>query len=158
MKKFFFDCGTRDSTASLGILVLRMLIGLMMLFGHGIPKIQNFDAILNSKHGFYQPDFFPLSLLSAKASLLLAIGAEVVASSLLVLGLMTRPAAFVFGFSMVVAAFGALGAAPWIATGTEPSKELALLYLIPIIAIILSGAGGYSLDAAILKESKRRRW
>lgn len=156
MKKFFFDCGTRDATASLGILALRVFVGLMMLLGHGIPKIQNFEAILQK--GFYQPDFFLLSLLSAKASLLLAIGAEVVASSLLVLGLMTRPAAFVFGFSMVVAAFGALGTAPWITTGAGPSKELALMYLIPIIAIILSGAGGYSLDAAIHKESKRRRW
>jgi hypothetical protein len=32
------------------------------------------------------------------------------------------------------------------------------MYLIPVIAIILAGGGGYSLDAAIYKESKRRRW
>ncbi|MBC8125707.1 MAG: DoxX family protein [Gloeobacteraceae cyanobacterium ES-bin-144] len=156
MKKFFFDCGTRDATASIGILVLRLLVGLMMLFGHGIPKIQNFEGILEK--GFYQPDFIPFSLLSVKATLLLTIGAEVVASSLLVLGLMTRPAAFVFGFAMVVAAFGAHGADPWFSTGTGPAKELALMYLVPVVAIILSGAGGYSLDAAIYKESKRRRW
>ena len=156
MKKFFFDCGTRDATASLGLLALRMMVGLMMLIGHGIPKIQNFQAIL--KHGFYQPDLFPLSLMSTKVSLMMAIGAEVAASSLLVLGLMTRPAAFIFGFSMVVAAFGALGTAPWFCAWTGPSKELALMYLIPVIAVILSGAGGYSLDAAIYKESKRRRW
>lgn len=156
MKKFFFDCGTRDATASLGLLALRMMVGLMMLIGHGIPKIQNFHAIL--KHGFYQPDLFPLNLMSTKVSLMMAIGAEVAASSLLVLGLMTRPAAFIFGFSMVVAAFGALGTAPWFSAGTEPSKELALMYLIPVIAVILSGSGGYSLDAAIYKETKRRRW
>ena len=156
MKKFFFDCGTRDATASLGFLALRMMVGLMMLIGHGIPKIQNFETIL--KGGFYQPDFFPFSLLSSKASLVLTISAEVVAASLIIFGLMTRPAAFVFGFAMVVAAFGAHGAAPWFSTGSGPSKELALMYLIPIIAIILAGAGSYSIDAAIHKESKRRRW
>ena len=156
MKKFFFDCGTRDTTASLGFLALRILVGLMMLIGHGIPKIQNFTGILKS--GFYQPDIFPLSLMSPQVSLLMTIGAEAAASCLLVLGLMTRPAAFVFSFAMVVAAFGAQGADPWFSTGPGPSKELALMYLIPMIAIILAGGGGYSLDAAIYKESKRRRW
>jgi putative oxidoreductase len=156
MKKFLFDCGTRDATASLGFLALRAMVGLMMLVGHGIPKIQSFQAIL--KKGFYQPDVFPLSLMSPQVSLLMLIGAEVVASALLVLGLMTRPAAFVFGFAMVVAAFGAHAADPWFSAGAGGSKELALMYLIPVIVIILSGAGGYSLDAAIYKESKRRRW
>ena len=66
--------------------------------------------------------------------------------------------AFVFGFAMVVAAFGAHVADPWFAGGPGPSKELALMYLIPAVAIILSGAGAFSLDAAIHKESKRRRW
>lgn len=156
MKKFLFDCGTRDATASLGFLALRAMVGLMMLVGNGIPKIQNFQTIL--KKGFYQPEVFPLSLMSPQVSLLMLIGAEVVASALLVLGLMTRPAAFVFGFAMVVAAFGAHAADPWFSSGPGPSKELALMYLIPVIVIILSGAGGYSLDAAIYKESKRRRW
>ncbi len=155
MKRFFFDCGTRDSTASLGFLALRLFIGLMMLVGHGIPKIRNFEAIL--KKGFYQPDFLPLSLLPPQINLGLTIGAEVVASALIILGLMTRPAAFVLGFAMVVAAFGAGASAPWFFSGGA-SKELALLYLIPAIAIILSGAGACSLDAAICKDVKRRRW
>ncbi len=156
MKKFLFDCGTRDVTASLGFLALRMMVGSMMLIGHGIPKIQNFQAIL--KKGFYQPEIFPLSLMSPQVSLMMTIGAEVVASTLLVIGLMTRPAAFVFGFAMVVAAFGAHASDPWFSGGPGASKELALMYLIPLIAIILAGAGSYSLDAAVYKDSKRRRW
>jgi hypothetical protein len=32
------------------------------------------------------------------------------------------------------------------------------MYLIPAIALILSGAGAYSLDAAIHKDGRRRRW
>ena len=70
-----------------------------------------------------------------------------------------RPAAFVLGFTMVVAAFDVLGSAPWfMGPGVAAAKEPALLYLIPMIAIILSGAGAYSLDAGLYKEGKRRRW
>lgn len=156
MKKFLFDCGTRDATASFGILALRVMTGLMMLIGHGIPKLGNFDGIL--KKGFYQPDFFPLNLLPLQVNLGLVIGAEAIASGLIVLGLLTRPAAFILGFAMVVAAFGAHASAPWFMGGAGSAKEPALLYLIPMIAIILTGAGTYSLDSVFCKDSKRRRW
>ena len=157
MKKFLFDCGTRDATASLGILVLRVLIGLMMLVGHGIPKIQNYATI---KDRFYVPDFFPLSLMSSPVSLLAAIVAEVGASVLIILGVATRPAAFLLGFTMVVAVFGVKGSAPWFVSPPTvmDAKELGLLYLVPMIAIILSGAGAFSMDAALYKETRRRRW
>jgi hypothetical protein len=42
--------------------------------------------------------------------------------------------------------------------GVPAAKELALLYLVPMIAIILTGGGSFSLDATIHKEGKRRRW
>lgn len=156
MKRFFFDCGTRDATASLGILALRVMTGLMMLIGHGISKIENFAA---AKAGFPVPDFFPLKYMTSSVSLMACIGAEVVAAALLVLGLATRPAAFVLGFNMVVAAFAIHVNDPWFSgPGVAAAKEPALLYLIPMLAIILSGAGAYSLDAAIYKEGRRRRW
>jgi putative oxidoreductase len=155
MKKFLFDCGTRDATASLGILSLRVMVGLMMLIGHGIPKIENFAS---RKEFFYVPDFLPVKM--ASMSLMACIGAEVVAATFIIIGFATRPAAFILGFCMVVAAFGALGGTPWFqksATLVE-TKELSIMYLIPMISIILAGAGGYSLDALLYKESKRRRW
>lgn len=155
MKHLLLDCGTRDATASLGLLSLRVMTGLMMLTGHGIDKIRNFDAILEK--GFYQPNFFPLDLLPPEVNLALTVGAEAGAASLLILGLFTRPAAFILGFAMTVAAFGAHGLAPWFSKA-GPSKEMALLYLIPAIAIILAGAGSYSLDAVLHKDGKRRRW
>jgi putative oxidoreductase len=156
MKKFFFDCGTRDATASFGILALRIMIGLMMLCGHGISKIQDFQKLMK---GFYVPDFFPLYYMSPSVSLIACITAEVGASILIILGVATRPAAFVLGFNMVVAAFAVHGAAPWIlGPGVPVAKEPALLYLIPAIVIILTGAGAFSLDAGIYKEGKRRRW
>lgn len=157
MKKFLFDCGTRDGVASIGFFALRVMLGLMMLIGHGIPKMQNFAA---RKDFFYVPDFFPFKLMSPAVSLSLCIGAEVVGSVLIIIGLATRPAAFVLAMTMVVAAFSFLGGAPWFFSPPTlvDSKELPLLYLIPLIAIILAGAGAYSLDAAIYKEGKRRRW
>ena len=157
MKKFLFDCGTRDATASYGILALRVMVGMMMLCGHGIPKIQKYAAI---KNVFYVPDFFPLCYMQPAVSLMACIGAEVAASILIILGLSTRPAAFVLGFSMVVAVFGCQGSAPWFVSPPTVlvAKELGLLYLIPLIAIILTGAGVFSLDAGIYNNNKRRRW
>jgi len=156
MKKFFFDCGTRDTTASVALLALRVMIGLMMFIGHGLPKLQGFSSIKN----WYVPDFFPLHYMTPTVSLVATIIAELGASALIILGLATRPAAFLLGFTMVVAAFGVNADAPWFVSPPKVliAKELALLYLIPMIAIILAGGGAFSMDAAIHKEGKRRRW
>lgn len=154
MKKFLFDCGTRDGTASFSILVMRVMIGLMMLIGHGIGKIQKFEVL---KQSFYVPDFFPFSYLSPQASLCISIGAEIGAALLLILGLATRPAAFILGFNMVIAAFAYHAEAVWFTGhGISVAKEPAILYLIPLIGIILSGSGVVSLDALIYKERKSR--
>ncbi len=156
MKRFFFDCGTRDITASTGLLVLRVLTGLMLLIGHGIPKITHYAAW---KDFFYVPAFLPQSW--APASLMACIAAEVLGSTLVILGLASRPAAFVVGFCMVTAGFGKMGATPWFQNPTATlieTKELAVLYLIPMIAIILAGAGAFSLDANIFREKRSRRW
>jgi len=149
MKKFLFDCGTRDQTASIGLLVLRVSTGLMMLLGHGVDKLKGFGAMSEK---FPVPSFFPLKYMSPQISLMATIGAEVVAASLLVLGLATRPAAFVLAFTMVVAAFDIHGADPF------GKKELALMYLVAATVILLAGAGKFSLDARIFKDGKRRRW
>lgn len=155
VKRFLFDCGTRDAVASTGLVVLRLAVGLLMLLGHGLPKLRNYEAL---KSGWHVPEVFPLWYLSPQVSLLATIGAEVGAAALLVLGLMTRPAAFVLGFVMVVAAFEVHGAHPWVAQGAGPSKELALLYLISTLVLLLTGAGAWSLDAGLYREPKRRYW
>jgi putative oxidoreductase len=155
MKKIFLDCGTRDITASLGILSLRLMTGLMMLIGHGLPKLQNY-AMLKDK---FELKIQPFQHFAPSVNLMLCIAAEAGAAALIAIGLFTRPAAFLLGFTMVVAAFGAHGADPWfMGPGVPASKEPALLYLIPMIAIILTGGGAFSLDAAFYKETKRRRW
>jgi putative oxidoreductase len=155
MKKIFFDCGTRDVTASLGLLVLRLSFGLMMLIGHGIPKLQTFAT---QKDKFFVTSLWPFSHFSQPVSLMATIGAELVCSIFIVLGLSTRFAAFILGFAMVVAAFDFAGSAPWFMTGPGLAKEPALLYLIPMLVLIITGAGATSFDAVICKDTKRRRW
>jgi putative oxidoreductase len=147
MKLFFFDCGTRDPLASAGLFVLRAGFGLMMMFGHGISKLQNYSEM--AKAWSVAPAIWPLSLMAT-------IGAEVFASALLVLGLMTRPAAFVLGFAMCVAAFQVHALDPFFSKGGA-AKEMAVLYLIPAFVLIITGGGRFSLDAAISSDKRRRR-
>ncbi|MES2980970.1 MAG: DoxX family protein [Verrucomicrobiota bacterium] len=154
MKTFLFDCGPRDTGTSLGLLVLRIGTGLLMLFGHGLSKLQGFSEM---KSGFKVPDFFPLNYMSSPVSLSATIFAEVGCAALLVLGLATRPAAFVLAFTMTVAAFNIHAAGPLFMSGGPGAKEPAILFLIPCIALLLSGAGVFSADSLILKE-RRRNW
>jgi len=155
MKRFLFDCGTRDATASLGILFLRVAIGLMMLVGHGWGKVENFSKM---KDGFPVPQFFPLNQMSPPVSLIATIGAEVVFAGFIVLGVMTRLSAFVLGFTMVVAAFHVQAALPFFYSPPDVlrAKELAVMYLIPCMAILVAGGGAYSLDAALVGDGRRK--
>jgi putative oxidoreductase len=66
-----------------------------------------------------------------------------------VIGLATRPAAAVLAFTMTIAAFVVLRDKPF------AMKEMAILYLIPAVVILIMGAGKYSFDAAISIEKKR---
>ena len=154
MKRFLFDCGTRDPLASTGLLVMRAGFGLMMMLGHGVPKLQNYQTYLEGWSTV--PAIWPLSKMSMPMSLMSTIGAELVCSGLLVLGLMTRPAAFILGFAMCVAAFQVHGGGPWFLPG-QGAKEPAVLYLIPAFVLIITGAGQWSLDALVATDKRRRR-
>jgi putative oxidoreductase len=154
MKKFWFDCGTRDDVASGGLLVLRVGFGLMMFIGHGWSKIAAFEM---KKDVWPVPGVWPFSMMSPPVSMMATIFAEVGCAALLVLGLATRPAAFVLGFTMLIGAFQIHALDPFfMPLEPGPSKEPALLYLIPCLALIISGGGGYSVDRMLYKEKKKR--
>lgn len=156
MKRFLFDCGTRDPLASSALLVLRLGIGLMMLLGHGLPKLEKFNDL---KNDFYVPDFFPLQWMNPVVSLSATIAAEALVPVFLILGIATRPAAFILGFTMVVAVFDVHQASPWfLGPGVVNAKELGMMYLIPMLVLIISGAGAWSSDSAIYQEKRRRHW
>ncbi len=118
----------------LGLLVLRLSLGLSMLFLHGLGKLQNFAA---AKESF--PD--PIGL-GSQTSLILVIFAEVFCAAMLALGLLTRFAAIVNAFVMAVAFFIVKKAA---LTG-DNNGELPFLFGLGFLAIFLAGPGKISLD------------
>lgn len=132
--------GPRDTLISVGLLVLRIGVGVMMMV-HGYQKMQGFAEMAG---GF--PD--PLGV-GNKTSLILAISAEFGCSLLLLIGLATRLAAVPLAFTMIIALFVIHGADPW------QKKELAAIYLLIYGTLIFTGPGKLSLDH--LWWSRRRR-
>lgn len=123
---------------SIGLLLLRVFLGATMLIAHGIPKLGKFSTI--------PPKFADPIGVGKTLSLVLAVSAEVGCAFLLVIGLFTRFAAFPLLFTMLVAAFVIHGGDPW------HKKEFALLYGVPFLMLIFTGAGRYSLDAYFSKK------
>jgi putative oxidoreductase len=150
-----------DVMNSIGLLILRVGVGGFMLT-HGWGKVQMLT------NGAFDQFGDPIGL-GNKASLILATGAEFVCPLLVILGLATRFAAVPVVFTMGVAAFVAHGSDPWTmgtaaqrfmsgAAKSWASKEPALLFLIPFLALAFTGAGRFSVDALIrAKRSGRRR-
>ncbi len=137
-----------DAASSLGLLLLRLGAGSLMLFGHGWGKIANYSDLTDSF-----PD--PLGL-GHTLSLWLAIAAEAGGSLLIMLGLATRLSALGLVITMAVAAFIFHASDPtFIPRPPGPAKELALVYLIAFTALLFTGAGKFSLDAALLGKRKK---
>lgn len=116
---------------SLALLILRVVASAYMLT-HGWAKLTGF-----SEMSAQFPD--PIGV-GSTLSLALIIGAEFFASLFIILGLFTRLAAVPIVIAMSVAAFVIHSADPF------NVKELALLYLVVYIFILMAGAGRYSLD------------
>ena len=119
-----------------GKLLLRLAVGGLMLF-HGIHKlIDGVDGISGMLAAQGLPGFIAYGVL---------VG-EVVAPCLLILGVLTRPAALVLAFTMVVA---------WLMVGLDKTFALdavgawaienLVYFFVGALAIALLGAGRYSL-------------
>src|SRR4029079_5924914 len=90
-----FVPGINSSMANLGLLVLRVWLGVAMLCNHGWDKVLHFQGNAGSF-----PD--PLHI-SPTVSLVLAVVAEFACSALLAAGLVTRLAALVLAIDLAVA-------------------------------------------------------
>jgi putative oxidoreductase len=122
----------QETWNSIGLLILRIGIGLFMLVAHGWGKLVNFGDLAGRF-----PD--PIGLGSG-LSLTLAVFAEVLCAILIVVGLGTRFAAVPLLITMLVAAFVVHADDPW------AKKEFALLYAIPFLTLVFTGGGQYALD------------
>lgn len=114
------------------ILFMRIFIGAMMLT-HGIGKLQNYNAIVNSF-----PD--PLGI-GGPVSFAIITFVEVGCSVLIIMGLFTRLATLPLIFGMFVATFIAFPDKSFAA------GELSFVYMGIYIMLLISGGGRYAIDA-----------
>jgi putative oxidoreductase len=112
---------------------VRVVFGASLALFHGYGKVfggkmPDFVKSVTAL-GFPKPTFFAWC----------AALSELVGGTLVALGLLTRPAAAFAGFTMVVALYR---------HRVDPfaKSELAILYLVVMIACVVGGGGRYSLD------------
>jgi putative oxidoreductase len=139
MKKIFAP-GKDSILTSFGLLVLRLWIGLTMMLNHGLDKLTHFDV--------YSQHFISFMGLSSSVSLCLSIFAEFFSSALLVLGLFTRFGALALTINMSVAFFIVMKGS------LNGNGELAFVYLMGYVVLLLTGPGSVSLDKMIFGKGK----
>ena len=88
--------------------------------------------------------------MGSRTSLLMAIGAEVGCSLLLIVGLGTRLAVIPLAATMIVALFIVHAADPW------QKKELAAVFLTVYVALFFTGGGAFSLDHLLWSRRKSK--
>lgn len=159
----------RRTADDIALLLLRMGFGLGIALAHGLPKVL---ALAGGDTRFVEGVGrlgFPFATVFAWMSAL----AELVGGLCIAMGLFTRPFAGINVFNMGVAGFlrhqahlqlmGVLGTRVW----TEEQlrawgrPELALVYMAAFAALLLTGAGAFSLDGLLIdgrKSAPRRRY
>jgi putative oxidoreductase len=126
-----------EGAFNFALLVQRVVTGLLLLIGHGLPKISKFSSLSG---GFYDPFH-----IGHRNSLILVILAELFCSMFLVLGLFTRIAAFIIAFNLFVAVF--------IYNHGQPLNivDLGAIYLTSVFTIMIVGPGRVSVDGMMGK-------
>ena len=135
-------------SVDMALLVARIGFGGSMLIAHGWPKLSNFASITEK--------FPSLFGMSSATCLSLAVFSEVFCSILLILGLASRFALSQLIITMAVGMhfhMNILKQQLFDAPG-KPSAELAFIYLLAFVVLMILGSGRISIDAVI--EKKRR--
>ena len=137
MKKLL---GTRynELAWNVGLLLLRVGVGYMMLM-HGLTKLKDYGNVNSKFNVQYMNDLF-----GSPVDGFLVIFAEFFCAIFLMLGLFTRFALIALVITMCVAFFK-------VHHGSFAEGEMAFLYLIPFICLLLTGPGKFSIDRMIAK-------
>ena len=132
LRSFLFGTGETSRAIDLGLLVLRVGLGLPMALAHGLGKIPPSAGFVEgtAEMGFPAPLFFAWA----------AGISEFLGGLCLAFGLGTRPAALMISITMFVAAFVRHAADPF------AQKEKAIVSLVGALALLLAGGGRYALD------------
>ena len=142
LNSFLFSNKSLTNTA---LLLGRITTGFLMVKLHGWSKLmagtERWEGLGSTLAEAIGLDFMSIPLG------FMASFAESIAAVLIILGLTTRPAAFLLAFTMLVASFKKL-------EGGLKAAELPLLFLTLSLIILLCGAGKYSLDHRIFGRKK----
>ena len=137
MLRNLLNSGKLSTSASIGILLLRIISGAAMMT-HGYPKL--LKLLAGPPYKFADPIGLGITF-----SLILVVFAEFFCSALIILGLGTRLAAIPLFITTVVIVFISKTGKPF------EDFELPLLYLVIFASIAFTGAGKFSLDKKWLK-------
>lgn len=126
-----------------GLLAMRAGVGLCFLYIHGFPKITagpelwiKLGAAMGNLGIHFAPVFWGF----------MAASAEFFGGACLVLGLLTRPAAAVLAFNMLVASAMHLALGQGLETASHALENLFLF-----AGLVFTGGGRYSLDQLLFK-------
>lgn len=139
-----------NSQAGVAALILRVPVGLV-LAAHGAQKLFGWfggGGLAGTAQWLSSIGIEPSYLMA-----LLAGGAEFFGGLALVLGLLTRPAAVVAAFTMLVAIFSV-----HIDNGlfaTDGGYEYALILMVALIALAVQGGGYLSVDKTLSQKTGR---
>ncbi|WP_207492307.1 DoxX family protein [Aridibaculum aurantiacum] len=141
--KSLFSTSWNAAQANFWLLIIRIAVCGFMLT-HGVPKFTKLVGAADIKFA----DPFGVG---QTFSFILVVFAEFVCSIFIAMGFATRLASLVLFITMAVAAFHAHANDPF------ATKEKALLYLLIYLALMVFGAGRFSVDNMIAGGGKRRR-
>jgi putative oxidoreductase len=125
---------TMAAWAPRALSVLRIIMGLMII-QHGMAKIIGFPVVANLAN------LNPLSLIGAAGFI------ELIGGALLILGLLTRPVAFIISGEMAFAYF--IAHAPKAFYPLLNGGTLAIMFCFTCLLLSTAGAGPWSVDAAM---------
>jgi len=128
--------GLRD----FGLLLLRVVTGLYLAFGHGLGKITGGPEQWAGLGGTME--IFGLGFMPTFWGFMAAV-AEFVGALLVAVGFVTRPAALLVVLNMAVAATAHITGA------IDGGPELALIYAVVFLSLVFVGPGKYSVDGQI---------
>lgn len=138
----WYPVEAKDKRLSFALLAIRVAMGAAMAI-HGWPKFQNLTTWMG-------PDAPIPAVFIALAAI-----AEFLGGIAIVLGALTPIATFGMTCTMAVAsAFHISKGDPWVGSGGA-SWELAGLYLVLSIALLLVGPGIFSVDAVLTKKYRK---
>jgi len=142
MKKLFLSKKTLFPETS--YLVLRFSAGIMMCYYHGWSKLIA-DSSRWERLGNNLTQWIGFDMLTVPLGFMAAFS-ESIGALFIAFGLLTRPAAFLLVFTMLVASSKKL-----LEAGIDGS-ELPILFLILSLVILFKGSGKYSLDRIFFKK------